>query len=101
MEIKRSDALEVVVRAVRELQGSGVISDAPKSLTADTVLFGQGGFVDSLGLVQVAAETERLIDEAFNVSVAIADERAMSRSQSPFRTIGSLADYVVELVREQ
>jgi acyl carrier protein len=94
----KTDAVDVVIAAVRELEQSGVILGVPRLLTANTLLFGPGGFVDSLGLVQIAVETERLVAEKYGAAIAIADERAMSRLQSPFRSVGSLADYVTELL---
>lgn len=35
------------------------------------------------------------------LSITIADERALSRKRSPFRTLESLAAYVDELLQEQ
>lgn len=95
------DALELVIAAIRELGQAGVIVDPPTTLDSDAELFGSGGFVDSLGLVQLTVEVERMVAESVGTPITLADERAMSRSQSPFRTLGSLAAYIVELVRAQ
>jgi hypothetical protein len=92
------DALDLVIAAVRELELAGVITELPAALEHETVLFGPGGFVDSLGLVQVAVEAERLVAERTGHAIALADERAMSRTHSPFRTLGSLAEYITELL---
>jgi D-alanine--poly(phosphoribitol) ligase subunit 2 len=68
--------------------------------STETVLFGEGGTLDSLGLVNFIVETEQRIHETFGVSVALADERAMSQRSSPFRSIQSLADYIASLLKE-
>lgn len=65
-----------------------------------TALFGKGGGLDSLGLVSFIVEVEQQVEEALGVSITLADERAMSQQQSPFRTIESLARYVSLLVEE-
>ena len=61
-------------------------------------LFGRGGPLDSMGLVSLIIEVETAIEERFGVSVLLADERAMSKERSPFRTVGSLATYAETLV---
>jgi acyl carrier protein len=66
----------------------------------DTVLFGQNGKLDSLGLVNFVVAAEQNIEEALSVSVSVSDERAMSQKNSPFRTIGTLVDYICILLRE-
>jgi acyl carrier protein len=58
-------------------------------------LFGPLGLLDSLGLVSVLVEIEQKIADRHEVAVSLMDDRAMSESSSPFRTIDSLADYVM------
>lgn len=57
-------------------------------------LFGGEGVLDSLGFVSLVVAVEQALDE-IGISVILADERALSQKSSPFRTVGSLADYVV------
>jgi len=66
----------------------------------ETVLFGRGGKLDSLGLVSLIAAVEQNIDEEFGVAITLADERAMSQENSPFRTLSSLKDYARLLLKE-
>ena len=68
--------------------------------SAKTVLFGKDGKLDSLGLVTLLVIIEQNIEDEFDVSITIADEKAMSQKRSPFRTIGTLADYIDMLLRE-
>ena len=65
-----------------------------------TVLFGKDGKLDSLSLVTLLVIIEQNIEDEFDVSITIADEKAMSQKRSPFRTIGTLADYIDMLLRE-
>ena len=48
-----------------------------------TVLFGSSGSLDSLGLVNFIVSTEEKIQDEFDVLISLADERAMSKSESP------------------
>ena len=61
----------------------------------EAVIFGKGGKLDSLGLVNlVLALEERLSERGWKVSLT--DERAMSQHRSPFRSIQALTSFVAE-----
>jgi D-alanine--poly(phosphoribitol) ligase subunit 2 len=60
-------------------------------------LFGKEGVLDSLGLVSFVTAIEQEIGDRFNVELTLADEKAFSQRKSPFRTIGSLTEYVNEM----
>ncbi len=49
-----------------------------------------------LGLVNLIVLVEEKIQQRFGVGITLVDERAMSQSKSPFRTLGSLAEFVEE-----
>jgi D-alanine--poly(phosphoribitol) ligase subunit 2 len=65
-----------------------------------TILFGQGGSLDSLGLVNLIVAAERYLEAAVGGPVSLADERAMSQRNSPFRSVRALTEYVCKLVGE-
>lgn len=67
----------------------------------DTVLFGKSGKLDSLGLINLIVAVEQNIEDEFDVSLTLADERVMSQRHSPFRTVGSLVDYISMLFEEE
>lgn len=97
--IDNDKIIQVIFDAIDELneqypEEQGLI----KSI--DTVLFGDTGTLDSLGLVNLIVTTEQKIEEELGILVSLADERAMSQKHSPFRTIGSLGDYIAILIKE-
>ena len=47
------------------------------------------------------SEAEEKIEEEFKVTITLADERAMAQKISPFKTIGTLADYVSLILEEE
>ena len=63
-------------------------------------IFGADGPLDSLGLVNLLADLEYRLAEEFGREVVLASERAMSRSQSPFRDVAGLTEYILELLAE-
>lgn len=89
----------LILRCTREVADQEGVS-LPAQPSEDTVLFGAEGLFDSLALVSLVLAVEEAVEEEHGVSITLADERAMSRSTSPFRSVGSLAAYAEELVAE-
>jgi acyl carrier protein len=77
------------------------LDNFPNYPTADLHIFGSEGLLDSMGLVNLVVALEERIQDEYDVPITIADERAMSQNKSPFRTIGSLADYIEKLLCEK
>ena len=74
-----------------------------RKLAADTstLLFEAEGVLDSLTLVQLIVATEQKVQETLNIIITLADDRAMSQKNSPFKSVGSLASYIVLLIKEK
>ena len=66
----------------------------------DTILVGKNGELDSLGLVNLIVATEQRIEEELDISVTLADEKAMSQEVSPFLTVKTLMGYITQLLEK-
>jgi acyl carrier protein len=97
--IERSAALSIVIASIQEVFAQTGM-DAPSALTEDTVLVGKDAVLDSLGVVSLIVEVEQRVESDHNASVTLANDKAMSARNSPFRTIGVLTDHVVAMVAE-
>jgi acyl carrier protein len=64
----------------------------------ETRLLGPQSVLDSMHLVSLIVTIERELEETFGVALTLADERALSMKESPFRSIQSLADYIGVLI---
>jgi acyl carrier protein len=93
------EAIELVKSAVREISTTLDYQNLANP-SAETVLFGGEDGIDSLCLVQIVAEVERAAEDKFARRVVLADDRAMSRRVSPFRTVRTLADLLQERLDE-
>jgi acyl carrier protein len=60
-----------------------------------TVLYGREGGLDSLGLVSLVLDVEEAVNAQTGRGLVLADERALAQRRSPFRSVESLADYVM------
>ncbi len=64
----------------------------------NTPIFGTEGNLDSLALVNFIVCTEDYLADEYDVDVTLADEKAMSQHNSPFRSVAAFADYIQSLV---
>lgn len=87
----KKQVLELVLTTVGQ-EADDVGYDELRAPTAETPLFGGDAGVDSLSLVRLVAAVERAAQVRFGKNIVLADERAMSMRNSPFRTAGSLAE---------
>jgi acyl carrier protein len=68
-------------------------TERPEEPGVDTPLFGRSGLLDSLGLASLVVAVEQAIEDRYGVALSLADEKALSQSRSPYRTVASLAAY--------
>lgn len=94
----KKDILEIIFNCIEEINqqnGTEITKDI------NTKLFGSESDLDSLGLVNLIVSLEEAINDKYNISISIADEKAMSQKQSPFKSIETLTDYLLKLITEQ
>jgi acyl carrier protein len=97
--IARKDAYDIVVASLQEVFAQTGMTP-PDKIDDDTVLVGTDPVLDSLGVVQLIVEIEQRVEQGHGVSVTLANDKAMSQRNSPFRTVGVLADHVVTTAQE-
>jgi acyl carrier protein len=66
----------------------------------DTPLLGPDSAIDSLGLVMIVTAFEAAVNDQFDATIVLANEQAMSRRHSPFRSVTALSQYALELLRD-
>ena len=93
---------KITALVISSLQGMLSEGENPliDPIDESTCLIGHQSVLDSLGLVTLLVDLEQRLDEEYGLSLTLADERAMSRQQSPFRTVQALADYICLLIEE-
>lgn len=65
-------------------------------VSSETPIMGGGSDFDSMAVVHLIADLETRLEEVFGRVWILADERALSRTRSPFRTVGDLARHILE-----
>jgi len=90
--MKKERISEIVLGILKDYcEANGITEE----LTMDTHLIGRTRIMDSMGLVNTIVDIETaFLDE--DVEISLTSETAMSLRLSPFRTIGSLCDYIAQ-----
>jgi acyl carrier protein len=96
--VNRDGVLQVMFAVIDEINET-LPPDQQLQKSVETHLFGKQGKLDSLGLVNFIVSLEQGVADEFGLAVTLADEKAFSRETSPFRTLDSLADYVMERLK--
>tara|TARA_B110000977_G_C10956721_1_gene446899 strand:- start:80 stop:370 length:291 start_codon:yes stop_codon:yes gene_type:complete len=91
-KIKES-LLKLLVQFVEEneIELNGEIN-----LNENIRLIGTSSIFDSMELVQFIVEVESLLDDEFEIEIELTSEKAMSRRNSPFISINTLVEYIVD-----
>ena len=97
--MQKAEITDLIVTCLNDVL-SELDAPVPDSVGAETHLLGSSAVLDSLGLVRLILEVEQRLVDTLDIEVTLADERAMSQQRSPFRTVGTLADYIEMLVEE-
>lgn len=95
----RSQIEAIVLDALR-MANQARTDDNQLTVAPDAPLFGDNGQLDSLGMVTLIIDIEEALAES-GCNVTLTAERAMSRSQSPFKDVPSLVAYIGERLRTE
>ncbi len=67
----------------------------------DAVLFGNNGVLDSLGFINLIVSIESEIEEKYGQNLTLIDGNSISQEESHFKTIGTFAAYITDLLTQQ
>jgi acyl carrier protein len=97
--ISEREVEAVIYKAIEALNAERGPADQI-ARSAETTLFGVDSQIESLGLVSLIVDVETTLNAEHGLAVSLADDRALARAASPYATVASLRDYVMELARE-
>ena len=92
--MNKTEIAEIIINAVKEY-----IDDENVAITKSAILLGNNAVVDSIGLVNLIVDVESELAEK-DIEVTLTSEDAMSRRKSPFRSVDTLSDYIIELIEK-
>ena len=94
----RAIAVDIVKACLKEgLEQAGT---PVERIDEDTVIVGPSAVLDSIGVVSLIVDIEQRLQMDHDVAVTLANEKAMSQKNSPFRTVGVLSTHVIESIQQ-
>jgi acyl carrier protein len=96
---RREHVLGVIYAALENLNLE-LPEDRRVEIGPTTALFSAEAELDSLSLVSVIIDVETALTLEWDAPISLTDDRAMSRAISPFDDVGTLTDYILELLEE-
>ena len=88
---------ELVFQAIEEVNQQ-LLPEQQVVKSIETPLLGSSAQLDSMGLVNLILGLENILVQYFNQEITLVDENAFSLEKSPFQTVGTLIDYVSQLI---
>ncbi len=95
----KKEIREIIISALIQLKEE-MEDSLETEINDDTVLIGQEGMLDSLGLVNLIVSTEQKVEEELGMIITLADEQALSQKNSPFRTVRAFIEYISLLLEK-
>lgn len=96
----RDDILGLVYAAIDDVNAQSADGALLKKMPETPLLTGAKG-VDSLTFVNLVVAIEEQIQNATGASVVLVDENSMALQDHPFRTVGTLAAYIEQVLSRQ
>ena len=93
----KKEIFDIIFKSIDEINFQ---NDTNISKDINTKLLGKQSDIDSLVLVNLITSIEMNIEELTGGYHPIADERALSLENSPFKTVDTLANYIEILLHE-
>lgn len=93
--MKIEDIQITLIQIVKESIKDQEIEINIKNVDSELELYGSDGVFDSLGLVNFISDAEEVISEIYKINLTLADDRAMSLRNSPFKNIKTLSEYIL------
>jgi len=93
------DRIQAIVLEALRVTNLSRDPGAPLEVSPAARIFGRGSPLDSMGLVTLLLDLEEAL-RSDGLAVTLTDDRAMSQTRSPFRSVPSLVDYITDLVKE-
>ena len=91
MKNKVIQILRVVIGELNEELGY----ESLQQIDEKTPLFGGDEGIDSISLARLISDIELAISEQLDLNVVLGDEKAMSMRNSPYRTVGTLTEFIL------
>jgi hypothetical protein len=95
----RERILEIILNILKEI-GEDIDDKNLKRANENSYLYGKSKILDSLMFVRFISELEEQISKEFNQSIVILGSDNLKSEESPFQSVISLADYIINILQQ-
>ena len=95
-----TDVVDTIIFRALEALNAERDSEDQIAVSSATSLFGVDAALDSLEFVSLITDVEASLNLDHGLEISLADDRAMARQQSPYATVETLRDYILEIAEE-
>jgi acyl carrier protein len=93
--MNKLEAVQLVIDSLKSMPDYPI-----KDITEDTPLASRDAMtLDSFGLTSLVIDLEQRVFEKYNKSIQIVSDKMYSINNSPLRTVGTLSEFLVELMK--
>jgi acyl carrier protein len=96
--LKEEEKIEIIILQAVDDFNALFPADHQIGKTHNSVLYGENGVLDSMGLVSIVTDVEQRIEAELGVSLSIVNEDSLTLEECPFRKIGTFIEYVKGLL---
>jgi acyl carrier protein len=94
--MNRKQAVQLVIEGLQ-----ATVTSPTVGVDENTLLISREGWtLDSFGLTSLVIDLESRLLDQYNKSVQIVSDKMFSLDNSPFRTVGTLADFLVQICND-
>jgi acyl carrier protein len=91
---------QIMVEAIEELNEQLDLEDKIQ-YDENLVLIGSKAALDSISFVTLIVIIEDMVAEQLGKNIIIVSDKAFSQQRSPFHTVATLTNYIIELAAEE
>lgn len=84
------DVKQVVVKVLQEYL---LIQEIPGKVEENSVIYGESGLLDSMGIVNLIVDLESYFND-LEIELDLTSEKALSLTNSPFNTVNTLTEFI-------
>jgi len=91
------DVVDTIIFRALEALNAERDPDDQIEMSPATPLFGVDAALDSLEFVSIITDVEASLNLDLGLDISLADDRALARPQSPYATVETLRQYILEI----
>ncbi len=98
--MEKEQVQQIVLETIKDFCNQNGI-DIQGEISLNQRLIGSSGLFDSMDLVNFLVDLEEVLEEEYDQEFISQDERAMSRSHSPFMNPEELTKFILEINEQE